>query len=153
MWTTEVFREAASTPHITYACVGTGVTHQDDDLCFWEARPQQLSDGKNSSCHLLRRVLVIICSYPQHHHLDKTTNTLVTALSPPASFINDANTENAGVHLFQHKTQESLREMDTLPALKTEDPATAGKNINQAHQLRWVRPLLRVLKCNVVNRE
>lgn len=31
------------------------------------------------------------------------------ALSPPASFINDANAKNAGVHLFQHKTQESLR--------------------------------------------
>lgn len=56
-------------------------THQHDDLSFREARPQQLSDGKNSSRHLFCRVLVIVSSHPQHHHLDKTTDTLVTAPS------------------------------------------------------------------------
>lgn len=55
------------------------ITHQDDDLSLWEARLQQFGDGKNSPCHLFRRVLIIVCSYPQHHHLDKTTDTLVTA--------------------------------------------------------------------------
>lgn len=78
-----VQRNCFYSSHHTYAWLGTGVTHQDDDLRFWEARPQQLSDGKNSSCHLFRRVLVIICSYPQHHHLDKTTHTLVNMLWAP----------------------------------------------------------------------
>lgn len=49
------------------------------------------------------------------------------ALSPPASFINDANATNAGEHLFQHKTQESLREMDSSPVQRQRILQQPGK--------------------------
>lgn len=52
------------------------VTHQDDDLCFREARTQHFGDGQDSSRHLFGRVLVIVGPYPQHHHLGQRPATL-----------------------------------------------------------------------------
>lgn len=53
-------------------------SYQYDYLCFGEAGVEHLSNGKNSSCYLLCSVFVIVGSYPQHHHLEKTTDTLFT---------------------------------------------------------------------------
>lgn len=50
-------------------------TYQYNYLCFGEAGGEQLCDSKNSSRDLLRCVFVIVGSYPQHHHLDKATDS------------------------------------------------------------------------------
>lgn len=50
-------------------------TYQNNYLGLGEMRGEQLCDGKNSSCNLLRCVFVIVGSNPQHHHLDNTTDT------------------------------------------------------------------------------
>lgn len=54
------------------------MTYQHNNLCFGETGAEQLSDGENSSCDLLCCVLVIVGSYPQHHHLDQATHILFT---------------------------------------------------------------------------
>ena len=56
----------------------TVTTHQYDYLCFGKTRDEQLSDSKNPSCDLLCCVFVIVGSYPQHRHLDQTTDTSFT---------------------------------------------------------------------------